>query len=71
MSLKNFLKGPISLDEAGENYRQAHHRHLLPVFNASRKLRRLLQLPLPVRAAMVYALAYCPALSRYMVRKTR
>ncbi len=70
-SLKNFLKGSISLDEAGENYRQAHHRHLLPVFNASRKLRRLLQLPLPVRAAMVYALAYCPALSRYMVRKTR
>jgi flavin-dependent dehydrogenase len=70
-SLQNFLKGHISLEQAGENYRLAYHRHLMRVFNASRKLHRLFELPLPVRAAMVYALAHCPALSRYLVRKTR
>jgi flavin-dependent dehydrogenase len=69
--LHSFLHGQNSLQQAGENYQHAYRRELMPVFNASAKIRRLLGFPAPIRAGLLYAFASFPALTRYMVRNTR
>jgi flavin-dependent dehydrogenase len=70
-SLIPFLAGRISLAEAARDYRLAYEQRLAPVFRASSKIRRMLRLPRIVRTPILSLLGRSPAISRYLVRKTR
>jgi menaquinone-9 beta-reductase len=69
--LAPFLADEISLAEAARKYRNAYQHSLLPVFRNSSKIRRLLTLPRPVRNSALFFLERAPAISAYLVRKTR
>jgi menaquinone-9 beta-reductase len=66
-----FLKGAIPLSEATRRYAQAYAQRLAPVFRASSAIRRLLMLPKAIRVPMLFALENSPAMTRYLVKKTR
>lgn len=70
-SLKPFFAGEASLPEAVCRYRQSYESSLLPVFRASSKIRRMLVLPGYVRRPVLSILENSPALTNYLVRKTR
>ncbi len=70
-SLIPFVAGTISLPDAARNYRATYDQRLLPVFRASSKIRRMLSLPQPVRTPILRLLEKSPAITRYMVCKTR
>ena len=70
-SLMSFFAGKMSLPEAAGNYRATYERHLAPVFRASSKIRRMLRLPQTVRSPILGLLQKSPAITRYIVRKTR
>jgi len=70
-SLLLFLAGIISLPEAARDYRATYEQRLVPVFRASSKIRRMLRLPQTVRTPILRLLENSPAITRYMVRKTR
>jgi flavin-dependent dehydrogenase len=70
-SLVPFLKGEIELPEAVRRYAQAYAQRLAPVFRASSAIRRLLMLPKAIRIPMLFALENSPAMTRYLVKKTR
>jgi len=70
-SLRPFFEGKISLTDAVQDYRETYTRHLLPVFRASSKIRRLFALPAPVRAGLLLFFEGAPAVTRYLVRRTR
>ena len=63
--------GEAALSEAVRRYRQAYEQSLLPVFRASSTLRRMLVLPGPVRKPLLFILERTPAMTDYLVRKTR
>jgi menaquinone-9 beta-reductase len=69
--LAPFLADEISLLEAARKYRHAYQRSLLPVFRNASKIRRLLALPRPVRNSALFFLEKAPAISEYLVRRTR
>ena len=66
-----FLTGRTGLREAAWQYRQAYERQLAPVFRMSSRIRRMLTLPRAVRVPILSALEHAPAMTRYLVRKTR
>ena len=66
-----FLAGNISLPEAARNYRLTYQRRLAPVFRTSSKIRRMLGLPQTVRMPILRLLEKTPAITRYLVSKTR
>jgi len=66
-----FFRGEISLGEAIERYRRAYERRLLPVFQSSSRIRRLLKLPQPLRRTILHFLEGAPAATRYLVTATR
>lgn len=66
-----FLDGEDTLETAAENYRRQYNEQLLGVFRTSSKIRRLLALPYPARAALLMLFGNIPALTRYFVRRTR
>jgi menaquinone-9 beta-reductase len=66
-----FFAAGISLPQAVRNYRSAYERRLAPVFRTSSKIRRMLDLPQAVRAPIVRVLQKTPAITRYLVAKTR
>ena len=66
-----FFAGSISLPEAASNYRGTYERRLTPVFRTSSKIRRMLNLPQTVRMPILRLLETTPALTRYLVSKTR
>jgi flavin-dependent dehydrogenase len=66
-----FLAGTTSLPDATRNYRATYEQCLVPVFRASSKIRRMLSLPQTVRISILCFLEKSPAITRYMVRKTR
>jgi flavin-dependent dehydrogenase len=66
-----FFRQEISLGTAVERYRRVYERRLLPVFQSSSRIRRLLRLPRPVRRAILHFLEDAPAVTRYLVRATR
>jgi menaquinone-9 beta-reductase len=66
-----FFRNEISLSSACASYRQAYERELAPVFRVSSKIRRALQLPKPVRTPILFFLENVPAVTRYLVSKTR
>jgi flavin-dependent dehydrogenase len=70
-SLSPFFRGEISLETAVSDYRGAYDRHLAPVFGASSKIRKALLLPRPVRRPLLFLLQNVPAVTRYLVSKTR
>jgi menaquinone-9 beta-reductase len=70
-SLLPFLRREISLSDAVAHYSHAYTQRLAPVFRASSTIRRLLKMPKPVRLPILFALENSPAMTRYLVRKTR
>jgi len=69
--LAPFLNHETSLYEATMRYRLSYRNRLLPVFENSSRLRRLLRLPGPIRRSVGHLLEATPALSRLLVRITR
>ncbi len=70
-SLRCFFSGEASLTEAARRYSQAYRASLLPVFRASSTIRRMLLLPGYVRKPVLSVLESSPAITNYLVRKTR
>ena len=70
-ALKSFLAGEASLHDAVRRYNQAYKEWLLPVFRTSSKIRRMLVLPGYVRKPVLSFLESSPAITNYLVRKTR
>ncbi len=66
-----FFVGEASLPDALRRYRQSYESSLLPVFRASSKIRRMLVLPGYVRRPFLSILENSPAITNYLVRKTR
>ena len=66
-----FFRQEISLGTAVERYRRVYQRQLLPVFQSSSRIRRLLRLPRPVRRTILHFLEDAPAVTRYLVTTTR
>jgi flavin-dependent dehydrogenase len=69
--LKSFFAGEASLPDAVRRYSRAYKESLLPVFRASSKIRRMLVLPGYVRRPVLSFLESSPAITTYLVRKTR
>jgi menaquinone-9 beta-reductase len=66
-----FFTGSISLPEAARDYRTTYERRLTPVFRTSSKIRRMLSLPQTLRTPILRLLEKTPAITRYLVSKTR
>jgi menaquinone-9 beta-reductase len=66
-----FFQEKLSLPEAARAYSDTYRERLAPVFRASSGIRRMLGLPRPVRKPVLFLLEKTPALTRYLVRKTR
>jgi flavin-dependent dehydrogenase len=69
--LGSFFSSEASLREAARRYSRAYEQSLLPVFRASSKIRRLLVLPGAVRKPLLFLLERTPAITEYLVRRTR
>ncbi len=69
--LAPFFAGETSRAEATTRYREIYQQSLLPVFRASSKIRRMLVLPSSVRRPLLFLLESSPAITNYLVRKTR
>lgn len=70
-SLARFFSKEISHPQAQWQYRQNYERELAPVFRASSNIRRMLFLPRSVRKPLLFLLENTPAITRYLVSKTR
>jgi menaquinone-9 beta-reductase len=66
-----FFRERISLTEAAGSYSEIYRERLAPVFRASSGIRRMLGLPRPVRKPVLFLLGKTPAVTRYLVKKTR
>jgi menaquinone-9 beta-reductase len=66
-----FLKEQTSLAVAIENYQRTYQQRFASVFKISSKIRQMLRLPRPVRKPLVFMLQNAPAITRYLVSKTR
>lgn len=69
--LSAFLLAKASLEGATDKYAAEYELQLAPVFRASSRIRRILLLPRALRRPIVSVLAKAPAMSNYLVRKTR
>ncbi len=70
-SLIPFISNQVSLASAASSYVKTYRQRLVPVFKASSMVRRIVNLPRPARAPLIYLAANIPALSRQMVKRTR
>jgi flavin-dependent dehydrogenase len=66
-----FFAGSISLPEAARDYCSIYERRLIPVFRTSSRIRRMLSLPQTLRTPILRLLEKTPAITRYLVSKTR
>jgi menaquinone-9 beta-reductase len=66
-----FFAGSISLSDAVCAYRAIYERRLTPVFRTSSRIRRMLSLPQTLRTPILRLLEKTPAITRYLVTKTR
>jgi flavin-dependent dehydrogenase len=66
-----FFRGEKSLPDAARAYGEAYEQRLAAVFRASSRIRRMLLLPRGVRKPLLSVLASAPAITQYLVRKTR
>jgi flavin-dependent dehydrogenase len=69
--LAPFFRSETSLEEAAASYGHQYKADLLPVFRSSSKIRRLLDLPRPIRRAASHLLEKAPVVSRLLVTLTR
>lgn len=69
--LENFFRGEVLLQNASLHYEREYQRQFAPVFQSSSKIRRILQWPNLVRKPIVSFLAKTPAVTEYLVRRTR
>jgi flavin-dependent dehydrogenase len=70
-SLIPFFPGTIPLPEAARNYRGRYESGLASVFRTSSKIRWMLSLPQQVRIPILRLVEKTPAITRYLVSKTR
>jgi flavin-dependent dehydrogenase len=70
-SLLPFFKGKLELEKAATTYRSRYESELLPVFKSSSKIRRLFSLPKIMRIPLMLLFQNTPALTQYLLRKTR
>jgi flavin-dependent dehydrogenase len=70
-SLMPFFQGTSSLKQAATQYADQYRARLLPVFRNSSRIRRLLNLPRPIRRSVGHLLEATPSISRLLVRWTR
>jgi flavin-dependent dehydrogenase len=70
-SLIPFFQSQSSLEQASTQYASEYRNHLLPIFRNSSRIRRLLNLPRPIRRSVGHLLEATPAVSRMLVRWTR
>lgn len=61
----------VTLEKACENYQREYQKNLARVYQASSKIRRMLKVPSRIRKPFVFLLEKNPAITRYLVRKTR
>jgi flavin-dependent dehydrogenase len=66
-----FFAGSVSLRKAVRDYRGRYEQRLTPVFRTSSMIRRMLSLPKAVRTPILRVLEMTPAITRYLVSKTR
>lgn len=69
--LLRFLRSEFSLHEAAQDYRKSYEQQLAPVFRASSKIRRTLVLPRVLRTPLLFLLENTPAITQYLMSKTR
>jgi len=69
--LASFFSGEASLFAAARSYGKAYEQSLLPVFRASSTIRRMLFLPGSIRKPLLFILERTPAMTEYLVRRTR
>lgn len=65
------LRESLSLEQVCQHYQSIYQKDFARVYRASSKLRRMLNVPRPVRKPFVFLLEKSPALSNYLVRVTR
>jgi flavin-dependent dehydrogenase len=70
-ALQPYLQELIPLEKACENYQREYQKNLARVYQASSKIRRMLKVPRVIRKPFVFLLEKNPAITRYLVRKTR
>jgi flavin-dependent dehydrogenase len=70
-SLVPFFAGTVPLADAVGKYREVYRQSLLRVFRASSKIRQMLRLPRSVRKPLLLLLEKNPALTQFMVKRTR
>ncbi len=66
-----FFAGSISLAQAGRDYRRHYKRRLSPVFRTSSRIRRMFELPQTIRVPLFRLMTKTPAITRYLMSKTR
>jgi menaquinone-9 beta-reductase len=69
--LVSFFNQLVSLQDTTQAYSRMYQERLAPVFRASSGIRRMLGLPRPVRKPLLFLLGKTPAVTRYLVRRTR
>lgn len=63
--------GKISPEDAASQYHREYQQRFAPIFYSSSKLRRMLLLPRVMRAPILFLLRKNPAITRYLVKRTR
>jgi flavin-dependent dehydrogenase len=66
-----FFRGNSALKNATQTYEQAYEQKFDPIFRTSSRIRQMLTLPKSIRKPALFVLERSPALTRYLVRKTR
>lgn len=69
--LAEFFAGRVSQEDAVRHYAAEYQQRFVPIFRSSARLRRMLLLPRTMRKAMLAVLQTTPALTNYLVKKTR
>jgi len=66
-----FFAGDVSLEQARERYAEMYQRQLAPVFRIASRIRRAIALPRMLRSPILSVVQQIPAITRYVVRRTR
>jgi len=69
--LEPFLLRNATFSETVSRYREAYVSSLLPIFRASSTIRRALRFPRTIRRPLLRLLRRTPAMTRYLVNRTR
>jgi len=70
-ALQPYFQKLVSLEQACESYQREYRKNLARVYQASSKIRSMLKVPRRIRKPFVFLLEKNPAITRYLVRKTR